>query len=144
MFGTIKNKRITLLGWTFKKDTTDTRETPSNDVARGLLSDGAKVVVYDPRAPADVICRDVAAPVYHWDRPHAGSPSVSANTLNMWDEFSTYDYQRIFSSMTKPAFVFDGRNILDHKALRAIGFIVYGLGRPLDPYLTEHMEGSRF
>ncbi len=57
--------------------------------------------------------------------------------LTEWDEFKTYDYQAIYDKMQKPAFVFDGRNILDHAALRKIGFIVYALGKPLDPFLQK-------
>ncbi len=55
-----------------------------------------------------------------------------------WDAFKTLDYEAIFKGMNKPAFVFDGRNILDHDALRKIGFIVYALGKPLDPFLQKN------
>ena len=57
--------------------------------------------------------------------------------LTEWDEFKTLDYERIYASMTKPAFVFDGRNILDHTRLRSLGFVVYALGKPLDPFLQR-------
>ena len=58
--------------------------------------------------------------------------------LTEWNEFKAYDYERIFAGMRKPAFVFDGRNILDHARLREIGFIVYALGKPLEPFLQRH------
>ena len=57
--------------------------------------------------------------------------------LTEWDEFKKYDYQRIYNSMMKPAFIFDGRNLLDHEALRQVGFIVYALGKPLDPFIQK-------
>lgn len=57
--------------------------------------------------------------------------------LTEWDEFKTLDYEKIYAKMTKPAFVFDGRNILDHVKLREIGFVVYALGKPLDPFLQR-------
>ena len=57
--------------------------------------------------------------------------------LTEWDEFKTLDYEKIYSKMTKPAFVFDGRNILDHTKLRQLGFVVYALGKPLDPFLQR-------
>lgn len=57
--------------------------------------------------------------------------------LTEWDEFKTLDYEKIYASMTKPAFVFDGRNILDHVKLRELGFVVYALGKPLDPFLQR-------
>ena len=50
--------------------------------------------------------------------------------LTEWDAFKTLDYQRLYDSMVKPAFLFDGRNILDHAALRAIGFEVFCIGKP--------------
>jgi UDPglucose 6-dehydrogenase len=58
--------------------------------------------------------------------------------LTEWDEFKGYDFQRIYQGMRKPAFVFDGRNILDHARLREIGFIVYALGKPLEPFLQRN------
>lgn len=56
--------------------------------------------------------------------------------LTEWDEFKTLDWKALLGKMQRPAFVFDGRNILDHEALRELGFIVYGLGKPLDPFFT--------
>ena len=57
--------------------------------------------------------------------------------LTEWDEFKTLDYEKIYASMMKPAFIFDGRNLLDHAKLRDVGFIVYGLGKPLDPFMKR-------
>ncbi len=54
-----------------------------------------------------------------------------------WDEFKTLDYERIHASMSKPAFIFDGRNVLDHARLRSMGFIVYALGKPLEAFLRS-------
>jgi UDPglucose 6-dehydrogenase len=65
----------------------------------------------------------------------AGSHALCVMTE--WDEFAALDFDRIFASMSKPAFVFDGRNILDHERLRSIGFIVYALGKPLEPFLQK-------
>ncbi len=79
-----------------------------------------------------------------WHTQVVEDPYVCANgahaicVLTEWDEFKTYDYQRLYDSMVKPAFVFDGRNILDHEALRKIGFVVYALGKPLDPFLVKN------
>ncbi|KDD76992.1 UDP-glucose/GDP-mannose dehydrogenase [Helicosporidium sp. ATCC 50920] len=159
MFNTIKSKRIAVLGFAFKKDTGDTRETPAIDVCRGLLNDGAKVVVYDPAVNREQINDDIKRPKFEWDHPSPYAPAhgpeqaavdVSADAyeaalgahalcvLTEWDEFKTLDFERIFGAMTKPAFIFDGRNILDHDKLRKMGFIVYALGKPLDPFLHPH------
>jgi UDPglucose 6-dehydrogenase len=69
------------------------------------------------------------------DPMEAVSGAHAICVLTEWDEFKDYDYQKIYDSMVKPAFIFDGRNILDHDKLRDIGFVVYSLGKPLDPFL---------
>jgi UDPglucose 6-dehydrogenase len=155
MFNTISGKKIAILGFAFKKDTGDTRETPALDVCKGLLADNARLNVYDPQVSKDQIFTDLATPKFEWDHP---SRKIATKTdsvtvyedpyeacvdahglavMTEWDEFKTYDYQRIYESMMKPAFVFDGRNLLDHEKLREIGFIVYALGKPLDPFIQK-------
>lgn len=156
MFNTISNKKIAIYGFAFKKDTGDTRETPAIDVCLGLMRDGAKLCIFDPKVEEKQVYLDLATPKFEWDHPVAKSlplakeavaiaqdPFAAAKdahaicVLTEWDEFKEYDYQKIYDSMTKPAFVFDGRNILDHAKLREIGFIVYALGKPLDPFLQR-------
>ena len=69
------------------------------------------------------------------DTAAAGAHAIAI--LTEWDEFKTLDYERIYETMTKPAFIFDGRNVLDHAKLRDIGFIVYAIGKPLDPFIQK-------
>eukprot|EP00887_Chlorella_sp_A99_P001010 scaffold5.g1010.t1 len=156
MFNTISKKKIAIYGFAFKKDTGDTRETPAIDVCRGLMADGANLFIYDPKVEADQIYYDLGTPKFEWDHPSPRHPPMSKDVvaiaedpydaaqdshaicvLTEWDEFKEYDYQRIFDSMTKPAFIFDGRNVLDHAKLREIGFVVYALGKPLDPFIQR-------
>lgn len=155
MFNTISGKKIAIMGFAFKKDTGDTRETPAIDVCRGLIGDGAKICIYDPKVEKEQIFVDLATPKFEWDHPGPKPTATSDNittvtdpyeavagshglcVLTEWDEFKNYDYQKIYDSMVKPAFVFDGRNILPHAKLREIGFIVYALGKPLDPFLQK-------
>lgn len=158
MFNTVSKKKIAIFGFAFKKDTGDTRETPAIDVCKGLIRDGAKVCVYDPEVTAEQIFRDLSAPKFEWDRPNYNrsasnmlenvqvvSDAVAAAegahaicVLTEWDAFKTYDYQAMYDNMVKPAFIFDGRNTLDHAKLREIGFIVYALGKPLDAFLQKN------
>jgi UDPglucose 6-dehydrogenase len=156
MFNTIKGKRVAVFGFAFKKDTGDTRETPAIDVCRGLMADGAKLCIYDPKVTAAQVNLDLATAKFEWDHPVAkaqplkdsvevlNDPMEAARgahaicVLTEWDEFKSYDYQAVYDAMVKPAFVFDGRNILDHAKLREIGFIVYALGKPLDPFLQNN------
>ncbi|KAL4438965.1 hypothetical protein ABPG77_006902 [Micractinium sp. CCAP 211/92] len=157
MFNTISRKKIAVYGFAFKKDTGDTRETPAIDVCRGLMADGANVCVYDPQVTDEQIYQDLTTQPYEWyDHPNPRSAPVDKSAiaishdpmeaargahgicvLTEWDEFKGYDYQQVYDAMVKPAFIFDGRNILDHQKLRDIGFIVYALGKPLEPFLQK-------
>ena len=70
--------------------------------------------------------------LFHVDAdPYAAAEGADAVCiLTEWDAFKSLDWGRVFGAMRKPAFVFDGRNILDHAALRALGFEVYAVGKP--------------
>ncbi|MCR6656381.1 MAG: UDP-glucose 6-dehydrogenase [Opitutus sp.] len=136
LFNTVAEKKIAVLGFAFKKDTNDTRESAAISVCRDLLAEHAKVSVYDPKVPADEIKRDVlgangtdarlsiAASAYE-----AVEGAHAVAIVTEWDEFKTLDFQRIYNSMTKPAFLFDGRNILDLAKLTEVGFRAYGIGK---------------
>ncbi len=141
LFNTVSGKKIAFLGWAFKKDTNDTRETAAMYVADHLMSDMANVSVYDPKVKHSQMFEDVD---YLQTRSQQENKELlSANTspydackdahaiaiLTEWDEFKTYDWQKIYDNMMKPAFLFDGRNILDIKMLEKIGFKCYSIGR---------------
>ncbi len=133
MFNTVADKRIALFGFAFKKDTGDTRESPAIAVARKLIDERAVVVVHDPKA-LDNARRDLAdAPagsVEFQEDPYIAARGAHAlAVLTEWDAYAKLDYREIYRSMEKPAFVFDGRNVLDHQALHAIGFNVFPLGK---------------
>lgn len=70
MFNTVKQKKIAIFGFAFKKDTGDTRETPAIDVCKGLIRDGGKCAIYDPEVKQDQIFRDMSTPKFEWDRPN--------------------------------------------------------------------------
>ena len=147
MFNTVTGKKIAILGYAFKKDTGDVRETPSMFVVRDLLLEQAHIHVYDPQvkredmwAEMDYTC-DLNPSTYSGleaavtTSPDAYAACDGAHALAVlteWDEFKELDFERIYKSMAKPAFVFDGRNLLDHDALRKIGFEVHAIGKP-DP-----------
>uniref|UniRef100_A0A0A0KIQ0 UDP-glucose 6-dehydrogenase n=1 Tax=Cucumis sativus TaxID=3659 RepID=A0A0A0KIQ0_CUCSA len=158
MFNTASGKKIAILGFAFKKDTGDTRETPAIDVCKGLLGEKANLSIYDPQVSADHIERDLSTEKFDWDHPahlQPMSPTAIKQVrvewdayeatkdahglcfLTEWDEFKKLDFQRIYNDMQRPSFVFDGRNIVDAVKLRRIGFIVYSVGKPLDPWLKD-------
>ena len=147
MFNTITGKKIAILGYAFKADTGDVRETPSMFVVRDLLEEQAKIHIYDPQVTREEMWSEMnyTCHINHDNTPKLDesiTTSTSAYaacegahavcTLTEWDEFKTLDYQKIYDSMAKPAFIFDGRHILDHAALRKIGFEVHAIGKP-DP-----------
>jgi len=146
MFNTIAGKKIAILGFAFKKDTGDTRETPAIYVCQHLLNERAIVSIYDPQVEHEQIKHDfdeykaLDAGMKFEDFVHVekdvyksiqGAHAIAVMTE--WDEFKNIDYEKAYASMSKPAFVFDGRNILDHSKLQKIGFEVYAIGKPFDP-----------
>jgi len=138
LFNTVTKKKIAVLGFAFKKDTGDVRETPALMVCDMLMKDGALVHVYDPK----VLIEDALTEFKYHDLEvnmnqfiFCKSPEEACEgahaiiVLTEWDEFKTYDYKSFYDKMMKPAFLFDGRNMLDHAALVNIGFEVHALGK---------------
>jgi UDPglucose 6-dehydrogenase len=139
LFNTVADKKIAVLGFAFKKDTNDTRETAAINVCRDLLAEHAKVCVYDPKVPADEILTDVLGKGCANERLSVAQSAYEAcagahaiAVVTEWDEFKKLDYAKIYEAMPKPAFIFDGRNILDLVALRKIGFKASGIGKPAE------------
>jgi UDPglucose 6-dehydrogenase len=133
MFNTVAGKRIALFGAAFKANTNDTRESPALAVCCELLDERADVVITDPHAldNARADLGEAAERVTFEPDPYAAAKDAHAiAVLTEWSHFTELDYEAIFESMVKPAFIFDGRNLLDHKKLYAIGFNVYAIGRP--------------
>lgn len=134
LYNTVSGKKIAFLGWAFKKDTNDTRESAAIYVADDLLNEQASIHVYDPKVDAVQIQSDLnyletrseaanLQGVHVYDNPYDACKDAHAiAVLTEWDEFKEYDWQKIYDAMLKPAFVFDGRNILDVKKMNAIGF----------------------
>jgi UDPglucose 6-dehydrogenase len=136
LFNTVADKRIAVLGFAFKKDTNDTRESAAINVVRDLLSEHANVVVYDPKVPADEIVSDVLGKGQSNSRLSVATSAYEAAQgahaiaiVTEWDEFKKLDYAKILGAMQKPAFLFDGRNIVDLAKLRELGFRAHGIGR---------------
>ncbi|MGH7996704.1 MAG: nucleotide sugar dehydrogenase, partial [Opitutaceae bacterium] len=137
LFNSAADKKVAILGFAFKKDTNDTRESPAIAVCRDLLGEQARVAVYDPKVDAAQIRREVLG-----ERPDDGRLVVAPSAyeaaagahalavLTEWDEFSGLDFGRIHAAMAKPAALLDGRNILDLPRLENLGFRTYGVGKP--------------
>ncbi len=132
MFNTIVGKRIALFGFAFKADTSDTRESPAIYIARKLLEERAQVAITDPKA-LDNALLDLAEfkeNLEFLENPYEAAQGAHALAImTEWELYRSLDWEKIYSSMEKPAFVFDGRNLLEHERLFKIGFNVYPLGR---------------
>ena len=146
LFNTVSGKKITLLGWAFKKDTNDTRESAAIYIADHLIENQAEIHVYDPKVSEEQIKNDM---LYlwgqkgyskdvinnwleqinvHYDPYIAMDSSHAIAIITEWDEFKDYDWEKVYKSLQKPAFIFDGRNILDKSTLSKIGFNLKGIG----------------
>ncbi|GFP90396.1 UDP-glucose 6-dehydrogenase 1 [Phtheirospermum japonicum] len=133
-------KKFAILGFAFKKDTGDTRETPAIDVTEDQIQRDLSMNKFDwdhplhlqPMSPTTVKKVHTV-----WDAYEATKDAHAVCILTEWDEFKKLDFQRIYDNMQKPAFVFDGRNVVDANKLREIGFIVYSIGKPLDAWLKD-------
>jgi len=147
LFNTVNGKKIGLWGWAFKKDTNDTRESAAIYVADQLLSEGAHIHVYDPKVSLERMHLDLKT---LWEYRGHSENEIKSKLVNLrisgkaedacmkahalavitdWDEFQTQDFIKIYTQMEKPAFVFDGRKILDHNQLQSIGFTSYEIGK---------------
>ncbi len=132
MFNTVAGKSLAVLGFAFKADTGDTRESPAIHIVRQLVEERADVVVSDPKAldNARIDLQDIVDRVRFEEDPYEASRGVhGVAVLTDWRDYRELDWQRIFEGMMKPAFVFDGRNCLDHQALYEIGFNVHAVGK---------------
>jgi UDPglucose 6-dehydrogenase len=146
LFNTVNGKKIAFLGWAFKKDTNDTRESAAIYVAYELLKDKAEIHIYDPKVTELQIREDIShlmhqrghdadipafqKMIHVYDNPYAVlNESHAIAVLTEWDEFKTLDWGRVYEHMHKPAFVFDGRNILDAEELHKNGFVLKSIGK---------------
>jgi UDPglucose 6-dehydrogenase len=141
MFDTLQNKKIACLGFAFKADTGDTRESSAIAVINMLMAENAKIAIYDPKVAKEQIYFDlmeinpantrerIDKLITIYDDPYEClDKSHAILVLTEWKEFKTYDYKKVYDNMWKPAFIFDGRNILDRQELRKIGFCTHGIG----------------
>lgn len=141
LYNTTADKKIAFLGWAFKKDTNDTRESAAIYVAEYLLQEHANITVYDPKVTKAQIYADlerletlttdeiqnrvtvVSDPYKAMEDAHAIA------VLTEWDEFKTYQWDRVLKHMMKPAFVFDGRRLLDTNQMTTLGFKMFTIGK---------------
>jgi UDPglucose 6-dehydrogenase len=140
LYNTVSGKKITFLGWAFKKDTNDTRESAAIYVADDLINEQANIGLFDPKVPFQQVLSDLdyletrsseenQKYINSFENPYEACKDAHAVAiLTEWDEFKDYDWQKIYDNMLKPAFIFDGRNILDAAKMKEIGFVYQAIG----------------
>ena len=139
MFNTVSSKTIAIWGFAFKKDTDDTRESAAISVCRDLLAEQATLHIFDPQVSKARVFEDLGEIANHSNvricqsAEEAATGAHAIAILTEWDTFATQDFEKIYATMPKPAFLFDGRNITDLEKLRAIGFEAYGVGQGTPP-----------
>ncbi|TMM53778.1 nucleotide sugar dehydrogenase [Maribacter algarum] len=141
LYNTVSGKKIVFYGWAFKKDTNDTRESAAIYVADALLDEKAEIVIYDPKVPESQVYEDLdylgtRSPEENRrllkvvnDPLKASEEAHAIAILTEWDEFKNYDWKIIYDKMLKPAFVFDGRRLLEKDTMQEIGFEYYKIGQ---------------
>lgn len=135
MFNTVSGKKIAILGYAFKKDTNDARESPAIGVCQRLLNEKAKLSIYDPKVESTTILSSLKTQPGNDENIEIAGSVLEAVTdshcvvvLTEWDEFKEVNFKEVYSLMHKPASLFDGRNILNLNELRSIGFSAVGIG----------------
>lgn len=137
LFNTVTGKRIAVLGFAFKKDTNDTRESAAIQVCQDLLEERAHLAIYDPKVTESQMRLDLGlsdddqSVSICTDSIQAATGAHALLVLTEWDAFREIDFEKIHGSMVKPAWIFDGRGLLDHEKLRRIGFNVFSIGKPI-------------
>jgi UDPglucose 6-dehydrogenase len=140
LYNTVAGKKIAFLGWAFKKDTNDTRESAAIYVADDLINEQADIALFDPKVTHTQVLTDLdylesraqaknAKHITSFENPYDTCKNAHAiAVLTEWDEFKEYDWKKIYDSMLKPAFIFDGRNLLDAEKMKSIGFVYQSIG----------------
>ncbi|MGA1772789.1 MAG: nucleotide sugar dehydrogenase [Flavobacteriaceae bacterium] len=140
LYNTVSGKKIAFFGWAFKKDTNDTRESAAIYIADALIEERAHITVFDPKVTRAQMLNDLNQLgtrtleeneqylTVSNDPYQAADAAHAIALLTEWDQFKTLDYERIYEKMLKPAFVFDGRRILEREKLKSLGFRMYTIG----------------
>ena len=132
MFNTLAGKRVAVWGFAFKPGTSDTRDSPAITICRLLAEERASVVISDPQALANARAdmAGVEGVTFSEDPCEAARGAHAVALLTGWPVYAEMDFARVLKGMERPAFLFDGCNLLDHARLAGMGFHVHRVGAP--------------
>ncbi len=141
LFGTVTGKRLAVLGFAFKADTNDTRESPAIRICRELIEEGARLAIVDPKVDPAQIAQDLDMPSLSgvevssdggWltaaDPLEAARGADALLILTEWGAYRQLDWPAIAAVMRRPAWLFDTRAVADAEAARAAGLQVWRVG----------------
>ena len=139
-----KDSIITILGWAFKKNTNDSRESASIHISKKILENGYNLKIYDPKVSKQKIINDIidimnidnsrfellSEKIEILESPYKAIVDSSLIAVcTEWTEFIDLKWDKIYNDMQKPSWCFDGRNILDKNELEKIGFKTFFIGQ---------------
>ena len=143
LFGNLAGKRIAILGFAFKANTNDTRESPSIEICSNLLKEGACLIINDPKVSLKSIKKNLSNYYFCENETKSmpeGSWQFSSSIyeaiydtdaillLTEWDEYEDLDWEKISTIMRKPSWVFDTRGIINREKINAEGLNFWSLG----------------
>ena len=141
LFGTVSLKKIVILGFAFKANTNDTRESPAIDIVKDLIENGAEIIISDPKVTSSQISkeliqkgdqRELTSEIGFWqfskDVYEAVVNADAVVLLTEWDEYKHLDWERISKKMRAPSWVFDARSITNKKEIKKAGINFWAIG----------------
>ena len=141
LYGTLTQKKIVILGFAFKSNTNDTRESPAISIVKDLLENGAEIIISDPKVNSSQITKDLNleenhkefnSEFGHWkfskDIYEAVQNSDAVVLLTEWNEYKNLDWYRITKVMRSPAWVFDTRSVVNRNEIKKAGLNLWCLG----------------
>ena len=143
LFGTLKDKKIAILGFAFKANTNDTRESRAINICTSLIDEGAILQIFDPRVTKEQIAKELNSSPRDSqkmsDNKGSWMKSKSINDsfdnidavviLTEWDEFKNLDWDSLSKKMRRPSWLFDTRSISNVEVARKNGINIWEIGR---------------
>ena len=151
LFGTVSEKKIAILGFSFKSNTNDTRESPAISICKDLIEEGSNIYIYDPKVTKSQIEKEMdnsdnekekklkftGSWQYAFSINEAVENADAIVLLTEWEEFQDLNYKNIFNLMRSPSWIFDTRGILDQLEIESYGFKFWRIGLGTD-YCKEY------
>ena len=142
LFGTVTGKRLAILGFAFKADTNDTRESPAIRICADLLEEGAQLAIHDPKVEVQQMARDLKQqPAFQADALSGTGSWANARSvedavtgadgvlvLTEWQHYRDLNWITLATLMRKPAWVFDARAVVDSTQINAAGLSLWRVG----------------